>query len=188
MTAQLLDAESGERVSDSAETAVVIVVDRDELALTWSRYESGESGPGPHIHRQHADCFYVLHGELTFEAGPDLDAVRGGAGSFLLVPPGVVHTFRNEGPATARFLNMHAPNCGFAAHLRDESAWFDSEDPPADGGQPAAEVLVRGPEERLKCSHRDGIGSLAVREATEPTDADYAWALPGGRVLAMSLP
>jgi oxalate decarboxylase/phosphoglucose isomerase-like protein (cupin superfamily) len=32
-----------------------------------------------------------------------------GPGSFVLVPPGVVHTFANRGATPARFLNMYQP-------------------------------------------------------------------------------
>jgi hypothetical protein len=31
----------------------------------------------------------------------------------------VIHTFRNEGPGDARFLNLHAPSKGFIQHLRE---------------------------------------------------------------------
>jgi len=30
-------------------------------------------------------------------------------GTFVLVPPGVEHGFRNDGPEMLRFLNVHAP-------------------------------------------------------------------------------
>jgi mannose-6-phosphate isomerase-like protein (cupin superfamily) len=134
----------------------MIKADRAEFALTWSRYESGQSGPDPHIHREHSDCFYVLDGELLFEVGPDARGVRGGAGTFVLVPPLVVHTFRNESAATAHFLNVHAPGCGFGAYLRalrdgrrKEAERFDSHDPPADGGLPADGVVVGEPQRHV---------------------------------------
>jgi hypothetical protein len=60
-----------------------------------------------------------------------------------------VHTFVNASDAAATWLNFHAPDNGFAAYLRaarngDQKAW-DSFDPPADGGRPAADVVVRQP-------------------------------------------
>jgi hypothetical protein len=36
------------------------------------------------------------------------------------VPPGVVHAFTSVG--RARFLNVHAPSCGFADYLRAADA------------------------------------------------------------------
>src|SRR4029450_12328798 len=108
-----------------------------ELAVTWSRYAAGERGPDLHVHRGHTDAFYVLEGALTFAVGPEGELVRVGAGGFAAVPPNVVHTFRNDGPAEARFLNFHAADGGFAAYLRARGdgadARLDSFHPPADG-------------------------------------------------------
>ena len=38
----------------------------------------------------------------------------------MFVPPDVVHTFRNDAGAAARFLNFHAPSGGFAELLRGD--------------------------------------------------------------------
>jgi mannose-6-phosphate isomerase-like protein (cupin superfamily) len=152
--------------SESDATTVLIKVARDDLTLTWSRYEPGESGPGPHVHHHHADCFYVLGGELTFELGPDAQVVGAPAGTFVAVPIDVVHTFRNDGSETAYFLNFHAPSCGFHEQLLDEDASFDSDDPPDDGGRPAETALVRAPGgPRLESAGREQEpGRLAVTE------------------------
>ena len=183
----LLPPGEGEEVSGGEDRYVHIKAARDELALTESRYRPGESGPGPHIHRAHADGFWVLGGQLTFEVGGDLE--RLGAGGFVLIPPNVVHTFRNEGPGPAAFLNVHAPSMGFAQHLRaihgagsDEerqaaSARFDTFDPPADGGRPGSDALVRPPgagkrlrlgpsEVVVKAGREDAGGVLSLTEAT----------------------
>jgi quercetin dioxygenase-like cupin family protein len=139
-----LDAET---IADAPHRAVVLISASDELTVTWSLYGAGERGPDLHVHREHTDAFYVLTGELTFEVGPDAQRVRAAAGSFVAVPPNVVHTFVNASQADATWLNFHAPDKGFAAYLRAArdgrpSAW-DSFDPPADGGRSAAEVVVR---------------------------------------------
>jgi mannose-6-phosphate isomerase-like protein (cupin superfamily) len=61
----------------------------------------------PHTHADEDDAFYVLEGELTFVFG---DAVAvAGPGTFVLVPPGVEHGFRNDGEVAVRMLNIHAP-------------------------------------------------------------------------------
>jgi quercetin dioxygenase-like cupin family protein len=61
----------------------------------------------PHVHADEDDAFYVLDGELIFTVGAD--EVSAPAGTFVLVPPGVEHGFRNDGDAAARILNIHAP-------------------------------------------------------------------------------
>jgi mannose-6-phosphate isomerase-like protein (cupin superfamily) len=60
-----------------------------------------------HVHREEDDAFYILEGELTFVLG-DGD-VSAPPGTFVLVPPGVEHGFRNEGAEPVRMLNIHAP-------------------------------------------------------------------------------
>ena len=73
--------------------------------------------------------------------------VEAPAAGFVLVPPEVVHTFGNEGPGDARFLNIHAPSKDFHRQLRGEDVDFDTQDPPPDGGRPASETLIRAPGE-----------------------------------------
>jgi mannose-6-phosphate isomerase-like protein (cupin superfamily) len=135
-------AEEGETVTDKPERTIRILADLPELTLTWTRYVAGEEGPGPHIHKEHVDAFYILTGELVFRVGPELEPITTGPGTFLLAPPHVVHTFRNEGPADATWLNFHAPSMGFADFLRDPAFVWDSFDAPADGGRPLSEALV----------------------------------------------
>lgn len=71
-------------------------------------------GPESHVHADEDDAFYVLDGELTFLL--DEGDVAAPAGTFVLVPPGVSHTFRNALDRPARVLNIHAP-AGFDRRL-----------------------------------------------------------------------
>src|SRR5437588_9405410 len=118
----LLGPGEGETISDREERNVVVKLDHELADVTWTRYEPGERGPDPHIHEQHADAWYVLEGEVLFGLGPGGESeVRAPAGTLVLVPAYVIHTFRNDGSATARFLNIHAPSVGFAESLRRRS-------------------------------------------------------------------
>jgi mannose-6-phosphate isomerase-like protein (cupin superfamily) len=63
--------------------------------------------PPPHIHHAHEEGFYVLEGELEFLAGKE--TVRASQGTFVMVPIGAVHTFRNPTDKPARFLNTFTP-------------------------------------------------------------------------------
>ena len=69
----------------------------------------------PHTHDDHVDSFYVLEGEVEFTVGDD--TVRAGPGTVLVAPPGARHGFRSAG-GTARVLNVHAPDAGFADSIR----------------------------------------------------------------------
>jgi quercetin dioxygenase-like cupin family protein len=116
------------------------------FTVTTSRYGPGERGPDPHVHREHTDAFYVLAGELAFGVGQAGEQFVAGPGAYVAVPPGVSHTFGNEGAEDARFLNVHAPDAGFAAFMRGArdgvKVEWDSFATPADGGLPADGVVV----------------------------------------------
>ena len=60
-----------------------------------------------HVHVDEDDAFYILEGEMTFSLGDD--DVPAPPGTFVLVPPGVEHGFRNDGDVPVRMLNIHAP-------------------------------------------------------------------------------
>ena len=139
----------GEVISDTPTRQLVVIAERPEMSITWTRYAAGERGPDLHVHRSHTDSFYVLEGELRFRVGPDAAEVVVGAGGYVAVPPGVVHTFDNASADEACWLNMHCPDTGFIAYLRDlrdgREPDFDSFDPPGDGGLPASNVVVTRP-------------------------------------------
>jgi mannose-6-phosphate isomerase-like protein (cupin superfamily) len=71
-------------------------------------------GPEEHAHADEDDAFYVLDGELVFVL--DEGEVRAPEGTFVLVPPGVSHTFANALDRPTRVLNIHAP-AGFDRRL-----------------------------------------------------------------------
>ena len=74
-------------------------------------------GPPEHAHAAEDDSFYMLEGELVFTV--EGEEVVAGPGTFVLVPPGLQHTFANRGDAVARFVNVHAP-AGFDLRLQED--------------------------------------------------------------------
>jgi mannose-6-phosphate isomerase-like protein (cupin superfamily) len=79
----------------------------------------GFSGPPPHVHDRLHDMFYVLDGTLTMLLGGEFMELP--AGSFVCVPPGVVHTFSNPGESPVRFLNFNTP-AGWENYMRELGA------------------------------------------------------------------
>jgi quercetin dioxygenase-like cupin family protein len=150
------EAGEGETVVDQPRRTLRILLAHELLDATWTRHEGGERGAEPHVHHQHTDAFYVLEGELTFRVGPDLQRVTAPVGTFVAVPPNVIHGFDNDGSEQVRFLNFHAPSGGFADYLRGVNPGFDSFDPPEDGGASpdAAIISPPGAGERLVRGHR----------------------------------
>lgn len=56
-------------------------------------------GPIRHIHTREHEAFYVLEGDVTFEAEGDTRVL--GPGCFIHLPIGVPHAFKNLGAAAA---------------------------------------------------------------------------------------
>lgn len=128
----------------------------DQLCITESFFPDARDGAGPHLHREHADAFYVLDGGLEVLVHDEETFV--GPGGFACAPPRVVHGFRSTAPT--RFLNFHTPDGGFAENLRaidrGEEGGFDTYDAEPGGGAPPTDavVLAGGEGERLQASTR----------------------------------
>ena len=104
-------------------SSVSIKVGADETAGTFYcgevEIQPGFPGPPAHVHKRLHDMFYVLEGTLTMRVGEDAREVP--AGTFVCVPPGVVHTFSNPGSTPVRFLNFNTPG-GWEGYTRDLGA------------------------------------------------------------------
>ena len=87
--------------------------------LSESTLAPGFAGPPPHRHRELHDMFYVLEGTLTMRLGDE--TVELSEGSFVCVPPGVVHTFSNPSESPVRLLNFNTP-AGWENYMRDLGA------------------------------------------------------------------
>jgi mannose-6-phosphate isomerase-like protein (cupin superfamily) len=81
--------------------------------------EPGFPGPPPHVHDELHDMFYVLEGTLAVRVGEETREL--GAGSFVCVPPGTVHTFSNPGREPVRLLNFNTP-AGWENYMCDLAA------------------------------------------------------------------
>lgn len=84
--------------------------------------------PPRHVHLNADEAFYVLDGDITFWL--DDDTTVQGAGSFVLAPGGVMHSFANESRQRgARILIIHAPAMdAYFQELHD--LWSDPDNPP----------------------------------------------------------
>jgi mannose-6-phosphate isomerase-like protein (cupin superfamily) len=134
----------GEVIVHTPKRELRILCDHEWLNATWTRHAPGERGAEPHVHLRHVDAFYVLAGEMTLRVGPELERLEATAGTLVLIPPGLVHGFDNDSGGEVRFLNFHAPGCGFVEYLRGRGE-FDQQPPPHDGGRPVTDAVVTRP-------------------------------------------
>jgi mannose-6-phosphate isomerase-like protein (cupin superfamily) len=95
------------------------------------------SGPPPHVHRNEDEFYYVLDGELEVLDGDRTFTAR--TGSFVFVPRGTLHNFRNQTARPARLVIGLTP-AGF------EKFFFAVGQPAVPGGQ----APPLGPEEMAR--------------------------------------
>jgi mannose-6-phosphate isomerase-like protein (cupin superfamily) len=112
MDAEILKAGEGRRFRLGDDVEMVVKEDgthtRGTLGLAeFELAPQAQHAPLPHIHHAHEEGFYVLAGELEMVVGTE--TVRAGPGTFLMVPIGVPHTFRNPTEQPARFLCTFTP-------------------------------------------------------------------------------
>ena len=67
-----------------------------------------ELGPPPHIHRHSDESFYILEGSFDFSLADQ--SFSAGAGSFVHLPKGVLHSHRAGGGAAAKALVIQSPS------------------------------------------------------------------------------
>ena len=65
-------------------------------------------GPPFHIQTREEEAFYILEGELTFYG--DDGEVSASRGTYLNIPKGAKHRFRNNGDETAKMLFFFVPS------------------------------------------------------------------------------
>ena len=122
------------------------LVANENFSVAYAGRPEAERVTGSHVHR-HAEAFYVLEGELTFELGAKNETITIGAGDFVGVPPGLAHAYGTAGDGPARWLVIHAPDGGFAAFMRglrdDVHVDWDTAPVPMDGGLAADRAIVR---------------------------------------------
>jgi quercetin dioxygenase-like cupin family protein len=112
-----------ELVLDDAGNREVLLCDIEALGLSEARSQPGAEAPPRHLHRRHAESFYVLEGELVLTLGDR--EIRTEAGAWAQVPPGIPHSFAFPANAPARYLTLPTANCGFGPFLRAAAAGAD---------------------------------------------------------------
>jgi mannose-6-phosphate isomerase-like protein (cupin superfamily) len=101
---------AGERLTvrgSTLEFKAVAATTGGAFSLHERHIPAGSRRPPAHIHPDRNEAFWVLDGEAEFELDGDL--ATAGAGSFVLVPGGVAHTFGATATTATRVLVLHAP-------------------------------------------------------------------------------
>ncbi|SRR6266487_5457742 len=97
------------------------------FSLHERQVPAGGRRPPAHVHPDRVEAFWVLAGEAEFEL--DGEVTLAGAGSFVLVPGGVAHTFGATPTESARVLVLHAP--ALDDYFRELQQLWSGDEPPA---------------------------------------------------------
>jgi quercetin dioxygenase-like cupin family protein len=87
-----------------------IVATKEDTGGTYSFIECKifpGAGPVPHIQTHEHEGFYLVEGQLTFTV--DKERIEAKAGTFINVPPNVLHTFKNETDQIAKLITILSP-------------------------------------------------------------------------------
>jgi quercetin dioxygenase-like cupin family protein len=79
---------------------------------------------GRHLHRTHAETFYILEGEVEFRLGSEIRILR--PGTTLHVPPNIPHGLRVLNGQPARLLMLYSPG-GFDEYLAEMKKLSDAQ-------------------------------------------------------------
>lgn len=108
----------GERLASRTTALVKAGLDDcdGQLSVFETTLPADGSGPPLHLHRRTAEAFLVLDGTVEFTAGKERALLDPGSSAFA--PPGLGHTFANDGETEARCLTIAAPG-GVEAFIRE---------------------------------------------------------------------
>jgi quercetin dioxygenase-like cupin family protein len=187
----MIEIRESERVATEGTLGVTLLADVEEIAVANVRWAPGGGIQPPlHRHERHAECFLVLDGELTFHLEDrELQAV---AGTWVFVPPEVLHSFTVTGDSPTHFLDIHTPSCGFgdfvrrlyAARSEDERqaarASFDQLPPPEYATGDPGLVVVRRAGDGERITDRPDRRATVLVEADEITISEFHYG-PGQR-------
>ncbi len=103
---------------DLGATRLRVVVATPEATVIEAEIDAGGGAP-PHVHTREDETLHVLEGAIAVEH--ERASVTLQAGDAIVLPRGLRHAFRNDGPEVARMLFFCAPG-GLEAFFREASA------------------------------------------------------------------
>ncbi|MBO0824051.1 MAG: cupin domain-containing protein [Actinobacteria bacterium] len=126
---QITPPNDGERLAVRGSTLLfkaVAATTGGAFSLHERHIPAGGRRPPAHAHPDRIEAFWVLDGDAEFELDGDLTTAA--AGSFVLVPGGVTHTFGASEATAAHVLVLHAP--ALDDYFRDLARLWSAAEPP----------------------------------------------------------
>lgn len=114
-----------------------------------------QAGPPPHRHTHEEECFYILEGEMELFA--DGQRSIAGPGTWITLPKGSLHYFRNIGQTPARMLILAVPAGleDFFIEVSQPDGTFSEKNPPVVTPEQTEKMLATAPKYGLEFAPPD---------------------------------
>jgi len=107
--AKIVEPKKGRHIAVAGDINTIVASKKD-TAGTYSFIEAKVfpgGGPAPHIQTREHEGFYVVKGQITFKV--DKQRIEAKPGTFVNVPPHVLHSFKNETNEVAELIIILSP-------------------------------------------------------------------------------
>ncbi|MER5176517.1 MAG: cupin domain-containing protein [Candidatus Nitrosocosmicus sp.] len=106
---KIVEPNKGKHIAISGDINT-IVASKEDTGGTYSFIEAKVfpgGGPIPHIQTREHEGFYIIEGQITFKVGKQ--RIEATPGTFVNVPPNVLHSFKNETNEVAKLIIVISP-------------------------------------------------------------------------------
>lgn len=108
---KIVEPNKGRQIAFAGNIHTIVVSKEDTGGGTYSFIEAKVfpgGGAIPHIQTREHEGFYVIEGQLTFKV--DKQRIETKPGTFVNVPPNVLHSFKNETNEIAKLIIILSPS------------------------------------------------------------------------------
>lgn len=108
-TVKIVEPDKGRHVG-IANDINTILASKEDTEGTYSILEIKvfpNGGPLPHIQTREHEGFYIIEGQIVFDINGK--RIEANPGTFVNVPPGILHSFKNEKDKVAKMIVVLSP-------------------------------------------------------------------------------
>ena len=108
-TVKIVEPDKGRHIA-IANDINTILASKEDTEGTYSILEIKvfpNGGPLPHIQTREHEGFYIIEGQIVFNVNGK--RIEANPGTFVNVPPGILHSFKNEQDKVAKIIVVLSP-------------------------------------------------------------------------------
>jgi quercetin dioxygenase-like cupin family protein len=106
---KILEPNKGKHIAVAGDINTILAF-KEDTGGTYSFIEAKVfpgGGPIPHIQRREHEGFYIIEGQIIFNV--DGQRIEAKPGTFVNIPPNVLHSFKNETNENAKMIIVLSP-------------------------------------------------------------------------------